>query len=133
MLGFLSRRPDNLGVKNGRLADCPNSPNCVSTTAPDPRHAIAPLTFTTTPAAAQQRLRDILKNLPRTTIITDDENYLYAEFRTLLIRYVDDVEFLIDSDTHTIHFRSASRVGHSDFGVNRRRMEDIRRRFNETH
>ena len=76
---------------------------------------------------AKQRLREIVGSLPRTRLVEEDEVYLHYEFTSLVLRFVDDVEFLFDDETKTIHFRSASRTGYSDFGVNRRRMEEIRK------
>lgn len=78
---------------------------------------------------AMTRLKRILSGLPRVRIITADERYLHAEFTSLLFRFVDDVEFLIDEDRREVHFRSASRVGYSDLGANRARMEQLRRLF----
>jgi uncharacterized protein (DUF1499 family) len=129
---FFSRKPLNLGVVHGRLADCPAMPNCVCTQASDPEHRMAPLHFDGTPAEARDRLKAVIAAMPRTRIVTANEWYLHAEFTSRLLRFVDDVEFLIDPATHTIHFRSASRVGRSDLGVNRQRMEEIRRRFEDT-
>jgi uncharacterized protein (DUF1499 family) len=109
-----------------QLAPCPSSPNCVSTQAQDEQHAIAPLRYQRSKAEAKEALRTIVLSLPRTRLAEEDDTYLHVEFTSLLLRFVDDVEFLFDEETKTIHFRSASRIGHSDFGVNRRRMEEIR-------
>lgn len=130
LLSLTTRRPANLGVNGGRLAPCPNSPNCVCTQASDERHRIEPLTYAGTAAEAMTRLREVLRERPRTLIVTQTESYLHAECTSFLFRFVDDVEFLIDGAAKVIHFRSASRAGHSDLGVNRRRMEEIRRQFN---
>lgn len=113
-----------------RFAPCPDSPNCVSTQAPptDKTHAIAPISYTGDRAAAHQRLLAIIQAMPRTLIITVEPEYIYAEFRSRLLSFVDDVEFYLDA-ANQIHFRSASRLGRGDLGVNRQRMEEIRRRF----
>ena len=118
---FSRRRPDNLGVHDGRLAPCKPTPNCVSSQADpaDATHYIAPL------AGTMAEVRSALKRTPRARIITDEPNYLYAEFRTRLMRYVDDVEFYFDGQV--VHVRSSSRVGRHDFGTNRRRIESLRR------
>ena len=122
-----SRRPAGLGVHNDRLAACPSSPNCVSTQAEDREHWIRPIdTEHADPLAV---IRQILQQLPRVTIVSDTDTYLHAEFRSRLFRFPDDVEFFCVPDTGRIHFRSASRLGHSDLGVNRARMEQIRERF----
>ena len=109
-----------------QLAPCPSSPNCVSTQTQDEQHAIAPLRYQRSKVEAKETLKTIVLSLPRTKLVEEDETYLHYEFTSLLLRFVDDVEFLFDEETKTIHFRSASRIGHSDFGVNRRRMEEIR-------
>ncbi len=77
-------------------------------------------------AEAKEALKAVINSLSRTKLIEEDESYLHYEFTSLLLRFVDDVEFLFDDDTKTVHFRSASRTGYSDLGVNRRRMEDLR-------
>lgn len=113
------------------LPPCPSSPNCVSTLAPsqDSRHAIVPLRYVKAKSDAMALLKTMIAALPRTKLVEEDETYLHYEFTSLLLRFVDDVEFLFDDETKTIHFRSASRSGYGDLGVNRRRMEDIRSRI----
>lgn len=108
------------------LSPCPPSPNCVSTLATDEGHAIAPFRYTRPRAEAKEALKAVINSLSRTTLVEEDESYLHYEFTSLLLRFVDDVEFLFDDDTKTVHFRSASRTGYSDLGVNRRRMEEVR-------
>jgi uncharacterized protein (DUF1499 family) len=76
-------------------------------------------------------LKTVIQNLERTKIITETENYLYAEFTSALMGFVDDVEFLLDDSANVIHVRSASRLGQSDLGVNRKRIETIRAKLNE--
>lgn len=129
VLSMTARRPTNLGVVDGRLAPCPDSPNCVSTQATDSQHQIAPLRFEGTPEEAKQRLTAALATIPRLRIITETDDYLHAEVTSRLFRFVDDVEFFVDRPGKVIHFRSASRVGRSDLGVNRDRMEQIRTAF----
>jgi uncharacterized protein (DUF1499 family) len=117
---FSWKRPDNLGVKNGRLAPCKRTPNCVSSQADpsDGEHYIAPL------SGRFKKLRQIVESMRGATIIRSEANYLYAEFRTPLMRFVDDVELFFDGAV--IHVRSASRLGRRDFGVNRKRVEELR-------
>ena len=120
------------GAKSrSRLKACPDSPNCVSTLSPqrDEIHYIAPLSFSGDAADAKSRLLAIINNMPRTKIIVDEADYLHVEFRSRLFRFVDDVEFVVDEATQLIHFRSASRLGYGDMGVNRKRMEEIRAQF----
>jgi uncharacterized protein (DUF1499 family) len=121
-------RPQNLGVRDGTLAPCPSSPNCVSSRANDERHRIVPLCFSGDPDAAFTRLKHILPLRPDTKIVKETDRYLRVEFRTLL-GFVDDGEFLLDTDGGCIHVRSASRLGYSDLGKNRARIEEIRSRF----
>ena len=100
--------------------------NCVSTQASDQGHGIVPYRYQKNLAGAKETLKTIVANLPRAKLVEEDEAYLHYEFTSLLLRFVDDVEFVFDDETKTIHFRSASRTGYSDLGVNRRRMEEIR-------
>ncbi len=108
------------------LSPCPSSPNCVSTQATDEGHAITPFRYKKTRAEAKEALKAAIATLPRTKLVEEDESYLHYEFTSLLLRFVDDVEFLFNDDTKTVHFRSASRTGYSDLGVNRQRMEQVR-------
>lgn len=113
------------------LPPCPASPNCVSTQARDEGHAIAPFRYRKSLAEAKEGLKEVVRSLPRTKLVEEEESYLHYEFTSLLLRFVDDVEFLFDDETKTIHFRSASRTGYGDLGVNRKRMEEIRLLLNE--
>ena len=124
-----STRPDHLGVVDGKLAPPPDSPNCVLTQTDSPEHKMSPWEYSGTAEEAKAKLITILEELPRTNIVKSTEIYLHAEVKSLLFRFVDDVEFLIDEDAKLIHFRSASRVGRSDLGVNRKRMEGLHARF----
>ena len=119
LLGCSGQRPTNLGVQPTGLLTCPDSPNCVNSKASDDQHGIAPLQATFVEAKAA------LLSLPRVQIITARDDYVHAEVTTLIMRYVDDVE-LYDDGSGVIQVRSASRLGHSDFGVNRRRIEKMR-------
>lgn len=110
-----------------RLAPCPSSPNCVSTESQDERHAITPLRYHRSRGEAKEVVKQAVLSLPRTRLVDEEESYLHFEFTSLLLRFVDDVEFVFDDETRTIQFRSASRIGYGDLGVNRRRMEEVRR------
>lgn len=126
----LSPTPDNLGVSDGKLAACPNTPNCVSTQADsDDSHAIEPITFEGSAADAKSELLRVVQQMPRATIVTEDDNYLHVEFRSAMWGFIDDFEAVIDADSNTIHMRSAARLGMGDMGVNRNRIEAIRRRY----
>ena len=110
---------------DGKLSPCPASPNCVSSDAPDGSHSIAPLAISGDPDAAWQALVAHIESLPRFDIKERGEDYLRAEARTRLLRFVDDVEFSLRAGEKQIAMRSASRVGYSDLGTNRRRLETI--------
>jgi uncharacterized protein (DUF1499 family) len=129
LLSALATRPKNLGVVDGLLATCPNSPNCVSTQATDSQHKIEAIAFEGNPDVAMRQLKAVIATIPRMKIVTETENYIHAEATSLIFRFRDDVEFFIDRQAKVIHFRSASRVGHSDLGANRARMEEIRKKF----
>jgi uncharacterized protein (DUF1499 family) len=122
-------RPEVLGVTDGKFSDCPNSPNCVSSQSSDKRHFIEPFRYQGALGEARSRLVAILDSMARAKMVTVQEDYIHAEFRSRLFGFVDDVEFYLDEDRRTIHLRSASRTGYYDFGVNRKRMERIRDGF----
>ncbi len=126
---FAGRPPANLGVRDGALAPCPSSPNCVSSTAKDAEHAIAPLAFSGDARGAFARLAQVVATQPRARVIERKDDYLRAEFKSAALGFVDDVEFLMDASAGVIHVRSASRLGRSDFGVNRQRVEALRAAF----
>jgi len=127
-------QPVDLGVNAGQLKACPNSPNCVhSQQDPGSDHYIPPLSYTDTQAQALARLSTLLRDTPKTHIVTENEDYLWVEFKSQWLGFVDDVEFWFAPPTeaaeHYIHVRSASRLGHHDFGANRKRIEAIRSAF----
>ena len=114
------------------LAPAPSSPNCVLSTAePTDPHHIDPIKFSSTPEEAWDKLQKVVEEFPRVQLITESPSYRHYVFTTGFFRFKDDVQFLLDSEQKLIHFRSASRTGYSDLGVNRRRMEKIRRRMSE--
>jgi len=117
---------------SSRLAPCPRTPNCVSTQAPPGPQHIEPIRYTGSLEAARERLLRVLREHPRTTLVREEPDYLKAECRSAFFRFVDDVEFVFEDAGKWIHFRSASRLGRKDFGVNRKRMEEIRRAFEAT-
>lgn len=135
--GFLSGKPpQDLGVKDGRLKPPSFTPNSVSSQAglyPDhPQRGyadVAPFSYSGDGAAALRKLSQILRNTPRTTVVTETANYLYAQSSTPLLKFTDDVEFWLSPEEYVIHVRSASRLGRKDFAVNRTRVENIRAQF----
>lgn len=115
-----------MAESNTRIQPCPKSPNCVCSDAADD-HAIAPLKLAADPQQTWQKLQDYLEQQSAYTIKEVDGGYLRVEARTRLLRFVDDVEFELRTEAGVIAVRSASRVGYSDLGANRRRIEKIRR------
>ncbi len=122
------KTPTDLGIRENKLKDCPPTPNCVTSFAPqtDKEHYISPITYTVPLLEEHSRLKKVILAQPRTKIVEEKPNYIRAEFTSLLWRFVDDVEFLFDESLKLIHVRSASRLGRSDLGVNRKRIETIR-------
>ncbi len=112
--------PTNIGVENSQLTPCPDSPNCVSSFETDEEHGIQAL------AATLSEVEQVLVGLDEANIVSSGGNYLYAEFTSRIMGYVDDVEFLYDPASGVTHVRSASRLGYSDLGANRNRIENIR-------
>jgi uncharacterized protein (DUF1499 family) len=121
---FSGDRPSNLGVNAGKFAACPATPNCVSSQATDAAHQIAPLAYKGDRTAALAKVKAAIVALPGSKIITESDDYIYAEFTSGLMGFVDDVEF--SSQDGVIQVRSASRLGESDLGVNAKRVEAVR-------
>jgi uncharacterized protein (DUF1499 family) len=116
----------NPSVPERSLAPCPNRPNCVSSLAEDVAHRVDPLALRVPLERAWPQLRDAVASLPRTRIVETGDGYLRAEATSRLFRFVDDLEVLHVPGTVRIDVRSASRVGYSDLGVNRARVESLR-------
>ncbi len=131
IFGCSGSRPTNLGVDNGGLTPCPEKPNCVSSQAKDNKHFCESFPYSIEKSVAFNCLKEIISAQKRTTIVFETDNYLHVEFKTALFRFVDDVEFYFPENEPVVHFRSASRLGHSDFGVNKKRIENIRILFIE--
>jgi uncharacterized protein (DUF1499 family) len=129
LAGCSAPMPKNLGVHAGRLTPCPASPNCVCSQDAGKAHGIAPFAYTGSRAQAMAGLAQAIRGMPGTRIVAQTPDYLHAEYTTRWLRFVDDVEFYAPAAAPAIQVRSASRVGYSDFGVNRERVEAIRRRF----
>ncbi|MEC4668891.1 MAG: DUF1499 domain-containing protein [Nitrospirota bacterium] len=118
---------------NRTLSSCPHSPNCISSLAGDAKHYVAPLQYTEGLHEARELLRSILRSMKRVRIVVEEPTYIHAEFTSALFRFVDDVEFLFAEPENVIHVRSASRVGHYDFGANQKRIERIRNLLSGRH
>lgn len=116
--------PKPTGLVDGKLQPVPRTPNCVCTQAPadDRQHRMEPWPFTAAPDAVMAALVRALEATPRTEIVQRQPRYLHAVCKSKLIGFADDVELLVDDAARLVHFRSASRVGYGDWGVNRKRM-----------
>ncbi|MCC6533841.1 MAG: DUF1499 domain-containing protein [Burkholderiales bacterium] len=125
---FAGKPPADLGVTAGRLKPCPTTPNCVHSQSAGRAH-IDPLVFRGNADAALRGVRSILAAMPRVRVVEHTDDYLRAEASSRWLGFIDDVEFLLDPDASVIHVRSAARMGYSDFGVNRARVERIRAAF----
>jgi uncharacterized protein (DUF1499 family) len=126
---FAGSRPDRLGVSAGKLATCPSTPNCVSSQSTDAEHYIEPIAYQSSPTDVIEKLKAIVEDLDRAKLVAETDRYLYAEFTSPWMGFVDDVEFYVDRDKKVIDVRSASRLGESDLGVNRQRLESIREKI----
>lgn len=124
-----SRTPDNLGLKNGLLAPCPETDNCVSSQATDEAHKIEPIEAKGTPEVVMVDLASAIENMFGGKVVKMEGNYLHAEFTSRLLRFVDDLECFYDDQAGLIQVRSASRVGYSDLNANRKRVEELRKLF----
>lgn len=127
---FAGTPPTNLGIHSGHLTPCPNTPNCVNSQSEDAKHKIEPFSYNSSEKAMAD-LKTVIQSSKRTKIITETKNYLYVEFTSAIMGFVDDVEFYLDEGAKEIHVRSASRLGESDLGVNRKRIETIRTKLNQ--
>ena len=123
---FAGEAPNNLGIHDGVLTACPESPNCVVTQDADEAHKIAPIAYQRDLKTARETLLKVLGVVPRTEVIEQSDNYIRAQSTSRLMGFIDDVEFYFPEDKKVIEMRSASRMGESDLGVNRRRLEQIR-------
>jgi uncharacterized protein (DUF1499 family) len=131
VFGCTGKRPEGPMITGGRLPSCPASPNCVSSQSDDPDHFIEPIRYDTSRVEARTRLRKVIESMDRAEILRETDEFLQVEFTTALMRFKDDGLFYFDENEPVIHMRSASRVGHSDLGKNRKRLEKIRRAFQE--
>ena len=123
-----------LGIDSGRLKPCPGTPNCVSSLATDEQHFIEPILITASADDTRDIILKALDEFDRVNVTETRADYIHAEFTSLVFRFVDDVEFYFPeskSDVVRVDIRSSSRVGRSDLGANRKRMEAIRDKIGE--
>ncbi|MBU7582985.1 MAG: DUF1499 domain-containing protein [Nostoc sp. TH1S01] len=116
----------SLGIDHAHLTPCPSSPNCVVSQDADAKHSIDPIAYHVDRDTARATLLKVLTVVPRTEVIEQTDNYIHALSKSRIFKFIDDVEFYFPANESVIHIRSASRVGQSDLGVNRRRLEQIR-------
>ncbi|WOD38383.1 DUF1499 domain-containing protein [Nodosilinea sp. E11] len=122
---FAGTTPE-LGIQDGKLFPCPSTSNCMVSQSADQDHAIAPIAYTGSLDEARELLIKVLGVVPRTEIVTQQENYIRVKSTSRILGFVDDTEFYLPEDEPVIHVRAAARLGESDLGVNRRRLEQIR-------
>jgi uncharacterized protein (DUF1499 family) len=115
-----------VGINENHLTSCPTSPNCVVSQNGDEKHAIDPIPYHGDRDKAKETLLKVLTVVPRTEVVEETDNYIHALSKSRIFKFTDDVEFYFPTDENVIHVRSASRVGESDLGVNKRRIEQIR-------
>jgi uncharacterized protein (DUF1499 family) len=118
--------PKQLTLSPEVFSGCPASPNCVSSDAQDELHAIAPFELNAPADQAWAEIKTVVMQLSRTHVVSEQDGYLHAESRSLIFRFVDDLQLQLREQEGIIAVYSASRVGHSDFGVNRQRIEELR-------
>ena len=116
-----------------KLPLCRDSPNCVSSQAEDAKHFIEPFKISGSPEEAWKALKKALSSQSRMVITHETDDTLHAEATSLVFHFIDDINVILDADTNIIHIRSASRTGHSDFGVNRKRIEALRLQLQKAH
>lgn len=124
-------KPKNLGVQEGKLAEMPNSPNAVSSQTREVDKRVEPLLFKGTLEESKKNIENIIKEFEGAKIITNEKNYIHVVFSTKIMKYKDDVEFFFDESSKIIEFRSASRIGKSDLGMNRKRYEAIKELYQQ--
>jgi uncharacterized protein (DUF1499 family) len=117
--------PRNLGVNNGKLAKMPSSPNAVSSQAKNEEKQVAPLSYIEDKSKSKLKIESIIGEYQSAEIITNTENYIHVVFSTSKMRFKDDVEFYFDDENKVVHYRSASRIGYSDMGMNRARYDEV--------
>ena len=130
VISLISRGQTPPGIVDGQLVVCPNSPNCVCSEAGSEKTEIEPLSFSGDATQAWSALRESVEATGG-TVEKDEDGYLWATHRSRIFRFIDDMECRLDADANVIHVRAAARSGYSDFGVNRKRVEEIRSEFQQ--
>ena len=129
MFSCSGKKPIDTGIKDGKLSLCPATPNCVCSQCPkeDKLHYIQPFIYQQSLKKAYETLIKTIESDRSAKIKIKDSNYIYIEYTSKIFRFVDDVEFYFPPDEKMIHVRSASRIGRTDLGVNRKRIEKLRK------
>jgi uncharacterized protein (DUF1499 family) len=127
--GCSGNKTEHSNNKSSGFLDCPDSPNCVSSLATDPKHRIEPFKLKKDYKTGWATIKRTVGSLPRTKIVRADNSDIHAECRSMIFRFVDDLMLHLNPSNGLIHVRSASRTGYSDFGVNRRRVESLRKKL----
>jgi uncharacterized protein (DUF1499 family) len=128
---FQNSRAPELGVVSGKLMELGSRPNSVASQTADEQKRVLPLAMKESAEATHKAIKAAIKQYGGAEIITETSDYIYAVFTTPLMKYHDDVEFYIDSIAQQVHFRSASRAGYSDRGLNRQRYEALAKSYEE--
>ena len=124
VLSIISRKKHSVGLVNGRLRPCSNRPNCVCSEDKDHPSYTKPVAFSGSAKGKWEQAKQVIREMGG-KIVREEDYYLWVTFRTRIFRFVDDLELRMDEENRLIHIRSSSRVGYSDMGVNRRRIEDF--------
>ena len=127
--GCSGNRTERLSSESSGFLDCPDSPNCVSSLAKNPKYRVEPFKLKKDPKTSWDIIQKTVGSLPRTKIVTADNSDIHAECRSMIFRFVDDLTLHLTPSKYIIHIRSASRTGYSDLGVNRRRVENLRKKL----
>jgi len=131
ILSIISHKTPSVGMVGGRLRPCLDRPNCVCSEYEDLPSYVKPLEISTSAKSDWEEVRRIVSEMGG-EIVSEDKSYLWATFSTRTFRFVDDLELRMDQENGVIHIRSGSRVGYSDMGVNRNRVEVLRSKFNQS-
>lgn len=120
-----------VGLINQRLQPVPRTPNCVSSMADknDAKHYIEPISYQGELETVKEHLLAAIQSQPNVKLIKQEPDYWYFTFQTPMLKFTDDVEFYFPADEKRVHMRSASRIGYSDWGTNRKRLESVRSAF----
>lgn len=124
-----TRKAEQLGLLDGRLRPCPSSPNCVSSKANDITQQVESFQLQVAPEEAWTVVKQTIPALPRTQLISENDDYLHAERRSAVFGFIDDLELLLIPEQQQIAVRSAARLGYYDFGANRKLVEELRRQL----